>query len=154
MTMKSTTITVYDWFDIQSEICKHMGIKEKQFRDLNGSHGHFNQWCDSKGYGNKDPEGYDRNSSQIWYQEYCESPDGEAARPPYCDLWHVALKSVVPNNMCNDSIVTMWAIEDYEDQPECYDHEVDWKRSFFKAYNQVMLSIDPEYEGVSVKFSW
>ncbi len=152
--MKSTTINVYDWFDIQDEICKCMGIKENQFRDLKESHGHFNKWCDSKGYGKKDPEGKDRNSSQIWYGEYQEAADGVVARPPYYDLWHVALKSVVPNNMCNDSIVTMVAIEDYDDTPEAYDDNEEWKRSFFKAYNQVMLSIDPEYEGVNVKFSW
>jgi hypothetical protein len=31
--MKSKTITFFDWSDIQTEICKEMGIEEKYFRD-------------------------------------------------------------------------------------------------------------------------
>jgi hypothetical protein len=56
--------------------------------------------------------------------------------------------------MHNDSIVTMYALEDYEDDPEYYHKNVDWKKAFFEAYNQVMLEVDPENEGISVKFSW
>jgi hypothetical protein len=150
----SQTMTVYDWYDIQDEICKLMGITNEQFRDLKNSQRHFNTWCDSKGYGAKDPSGTARNGSQIWYKEYTEAPDGQAARPPYCDLWHLAIESVVPDEMHNDSIVTMYALEDYEDDPEYYHKNVDWKKAFFEAYNQVMLEVDPENEGISVKFSW
>jgi hypothetical protein len=31
--MKRTIITYYEWLDIQSEICKEMGIGEEYFRD-------------------------------------------------------------------------------------------------------------------------
>jgi hypothetical protein len=31
--MKETIIAYYEWFDIQTEICKEMGIDEKYFRD-------------------------------------------------------------------------------------------------------------------------
>lgn len=31
--MKSKTIKFFDWFDIQKEICKEMGIEEENFRD-------------------------------------------------------------------------------------------------------------------------
>lgn len=31
--MKSQTIEYFDWFDIEKEICKEMGIEEKYFRD-------------------------------------------------------------------------------------------------------------------------
>jgi hypothetical protein len=152
--MKSKNITVYDWFDIQAEICKKMGIKKDEFRDLKHSHGHFDTWCDQQGYGKKDPEGKHRGSSQIWFKEYNESPTGKVKCPPYVDLWHLALESVVPDNMHNDSIVTMFALEDYEEEKEYYTKGVDWKEAFFNAYNEVMLEIDPEYNGVSVSFSW
>ncbi len=152
--IKPQTIQVYNWYDIQNEICKVMGIKREQFRDLKNRHSHFNTWCDAKGYGLKDPKGKDRGSSQVWYKEYTESPDGSAVQPEYCDLWHLALKHVVPENMTNDSVVTMYAVEDYEDDPEYYDGGIDWKRSFFEAYNKVMLELDPDINGISVEFSW
>ncbi len=153
--MKSKTIEVYDWFDIQAEICKEMNIDESQFRDFKDSGCHFYKWCDSKGYGNKDPEGKSRGSSQIWFKEYNQSPEGEASRPEYIDFWHLAInKSVIPDEMHNDSIVTMFAIEDYEEDKESYTDGVDWKELFFNAYQKVMLKIDPNYEGVSVSFSW
>jgi len=153
-TIKSQKIEVYNWYDIQDEICKVMGITKEEFRDLKKRHSHFNTWCDSKGYGNSDPEGKDRGSSQIWFQEYQNASDGSIAQPEYCDLWHLALKSVIPGEMRNDSIVTMYALEDYEEDPEYYDKGIDWKRSFFEAYNKVMLEIDPEIKGISVEFSW
>ena len=31
--MNSKVIEVFDWFDIQTEICKEMGIEEESFRD-------------------------------------------------------------------------------------------------------------------------
>jgi hypothetical protein len=154
ITIPEKTITFYDWYDIQNEICKIMGITEHQFRDLKGRHGHFNIWCDAKGYGQKDPEGKDRGSSQIWFKEYKEDPTGDAVCPEYCDLWHFASDVVVPDDMHNDSIVTMYPLEDYDDDPEYYDKGVDWKRAFCKAYNQVMLKLDPNCEGIEVEFSW
>lgn len=32
MSLKPKTVVEYDWFDIQQEICKRMGIEEKHFR--------------------------------------------------------------------------------------------------------------------------
>jgi hypothetical protein len=152
--IKPQTIEVYDWYDIQNEICKLMGITKEEFRDLKKSNQHFQIWCDSKGYGKKDPEGKDRNASQIWFKEYTKSPDGEAARPEYCDVWHFALETVIPDEMHNDSIVTMYAIEDYDEDQEYYHKNVDWKKSFLDAYHQVMLKLDPDCEGINVEFSW
>lgn len=152
--MKSKKIKVYDWFDIQKEICKKMGITKKNFTDLKGSNGHFYTWCDEQGYGQKDPAGFDRGSSQIWYKEYNKSPTGKAACPPYINLWHLALDSVVPDEMHNDSIVTMFAMEDYEEYKDSYTEGLDWKEKFFNAYNEVMLKIDPDFNGVNVNFSW
>jgi hypothetical protein len=154
--MKSKKMEVYDWFDIQNEICKEMGIKEYQFRDLNNSNQHFQIWCNAKGYGAKDPDGKDCGSSQIWFKEYTESPDGEAIRPPYCDLWQLTLEKVLFNNVYNGLIRKVYPLEDYDDEDEAaYYHEgIEWKKSFFDAYNQVMLKIDPDKNGIDVHFSW
>lgn len=32
--IKCETVNVYDWFDLQVELCKIMGIQENQFRDF------------------------------------------------------------------------------------------------------------------------
>jgi hypothetical protein len=44
---------------------------------------HFEKWADAKGYTEKkkDPQGRHRRSSQIWYQEYQDDPEGAACRP-------------------------------------------------------------------------
>lgn len=49
--------------------------------DFNGANLHFYKWCDKKGYGEKDGAGKQRGSSQIWYKEYQNDPEGEAACP-------------------------------------------------------------------------
>lgn len=152
--MKSKTLIVYNWYAIQDEICKKMGISKDNFRDLKNSSNHFDKWCESRKYGEKDLDGKDRCSSQVWFGEYNKASDGNAARPAYIDLWHFALKTVIPGNMHNDSIVTMYAVEDYDECPEYYHEGFDWKELFFKAYNEIMLNIDPKFEGVSVEFSW
>jgi hypothetical protein len=33
MSLEKNTIEFYDWFEIQTEICKEMGIEEEYFRD-------------------------------------------------------------------------------------------------------------------------
>lgn len=156
-TITSKTIQVYDWFEIQNEICQAMNITEHAFRDLKESHNHFNKWADDKGYrkNKKDSDGKDRNSSNIWYQEYMNDPTGDAMRPEYCDLWHVALKTIVPDDMHNDSIVTMYPLDDFEEEKETYTKAYgDWTIPFFEAYNKVMSELDPQNEGIEVEFSW
>lgn len=50
--------------------------------DVLGSGRHFDSWCDTKGYGNVDPQGKKRSHSNVWFQEYSADPNGLAARPP------------------------------------------------------------------------
>lgn len=73
----------------------------------------------------------------------------------YKDLWHVTLDTVVPDSMHNGSIVTMYALEDWSINRHAYlkDHG-DWTEPFFDAYNKVMEELDPDFNGVNVRFSW
>lgn len=109
--IKGQIVTVYEWFDIQDEICDVMGIPRDKFRD------------------------------------YHEIVGGD-----YRDLWHTAMNSVVPDNMSNGTIVTMWDIDDIEWAIERTKEE--WARPFFEAYNVVMKELDPNNKGVLVRFSW
>lgn len=104
------TVTVYNWFDIQDEICRMMGIPKDKFRD------------------------------------YHKIVGGD-----YKDFWHVALDSVVPENMQNGSIVTMFPHEDIEYSIE---EHGEWARPFFEAYGKLMDELDPDFNGVLVNFSW
>ena len=106
--IKGETVTVYEWSDIQDEICDVMGIPRDKFRD------------------------------------YHEIVGGD-----YKDLWHVAVDSVVPDNMSNGTIVTMWPIDDIKWVIKSGE---EWTRPFFEAYNTVMEELDDN--GVLVSFSW
>jgi hypothetical protein len=54
--------------------------------DIFGSLTHFDNWCDQKGYGQKDPVGEKRGSSQIWFSEYQKDAKGEVLRPEFADV--------------------------------------------------------------------
>lgn len=111
--VKGETVTVYDWFDIQNEICDVMGIPSDKFRD------------------------------------YHEIVGGD-----YKDLWHIALRWVVPDHMANDTIVTMWLVDDIDWIMREGRGGAEWARPFFEAYNTVMKDLDPNDKGVLVRFSW
>lgn len=58
-------------------------------RDYENSNSQFNEWCDSKGYGDKDLENNKRGSSQIWYKEFKHEIEHEKIiERPYLDWWH------------------------------------------------------------------
>ncbi len=63
-------------------------ILGRNIDDYEGSHPHFYTWADDQGYGEIDPEGETRGSSQIWFAEYKAHPEGEAVCPPYRNFWH------------------------------------------------------------------
>lgn len=65
----------------------------------------------------------------------------------YRNFWHIALRSIIPDNMSNDSIVTMFNIENWDVYAE-------WTKPYFQVYHNIMLEIDPDDEGVLVNFSW
>ena len=109
--MKSEQVIVYDWFDIQDEICKIMQIEPKYFR------------------------------------EYHKLVGGD-----HKDLWHACLKIVVPDRVSNDTIVSMYGIDDIDFW--ITKETVEWAKKCFEAYNQILNEIDPLNKGVLVKFSW
>ena len=57
-------------------------------QDFAGSDGHYHRWHCNKGLPQHDTEGKHFGSSKIFYQQYQDDPDGEAACPPYIDFWH------------------------------------------------------------------
>ena len=75
---------VYDFTDLTRDF-KSQGI---DVYDVFGRSGAFDKWCDSKGYGQTDPDGKHRGSSQIWFGEYQRCPQGAAKEPPHANLWH------------------------------------------------------------------
>lgn len=105
-------VKVYNWFDIQSEICTLMGIAEEYFRDYH-----------------------------------------KVVGGGYKDLWHVALDSIFPDTLRNDTIVTLYRIEESYVEILIAKHG-EWTRAFFVAYNEVMDSLDQYINGIEVRFSW
>lgn len=120
--IKFEMVKVYDWVDIEDEICKRLGVK-----DLHG--GYFN------------PE----------TGEQVGSLDGGE----YRNFWHKALDCFIPDNMRNDSTVTLWGLEDWEDNKENYLETYGaWTEPYFQAYFDIMEELDPNFEGIQVSFSW
>lgn len=146
-----------DWFEIQDKIEQKLGLDHRRFRNVLGTFEHFNTWADSKGYtaDKKDPEGHLRGSSQIWYTEYCEDPQGSAACPPYIDLWHCLMDHVVPSEMYNGSTVTMslLAEEDFPVWDES-DIKLTWRNKALVAYNEVMAGYVNKNGEARVRFEW
>lgn len=105
--IESNTVQIYNWFDIQNEICRVMGIERDKFRNY-----------------------------------------GITQR----DLWHVALDTVIPDQMANDTVVRMHGL--YDDYDYIVEEQGEWTKPFFDVYQSVFKEIDPEDKGVWVKFSW
>ncbi len=73
----------------------------------------------------------------------------------YRNFWHKALDTIIPDNMNNDSIVTIYGIEDWEFNKEYYlDRYESWTLSYFQAYCDIIEELDPEFNGIQVKFNW
>jgi hypothetical protein len=70
----------------------------------------------------------------------------------YKDFWHVCLETIVPDNMHNDTVVTMfsWDSEDYYEDADA------WKNLVLKAWNTVYNELDKSgtHSGIEVRFSW
>lgn len=112
--LKPKITAVYDWNDIEKELCSLMSIAENHFRD-------YGLVVGGKGYK---------------------------------DLWHVALDTIIPPHMDNDTTVTMFEFDiDYFDDPE-YSGENAWKQPMIKAWNTLYSSIVSDNSGIEVHFSW
>ena len=79
------------------------------------------------------------------FRDYHKVVGGE-----YKDFWHVCLETIVPYNMSNDSIVTM-----YSTDPEFFNKEEDqWQNLVLVAWNKLYFSLSPDDSGIRVSFSW
>lgn len=69
----------------------------------------------------------------------------------YKDLWHVALETIIPDNMQNDTILEIYTGH-FED---LFTGEEDWKNDLLRAWNAVCkeLYVKPD-DCIFVKFSW
>ncbi len=114
-------VKVYNWFDIDAEICRRVGVESLYGRWINTETG------EAVGVG-----------------------DGE-----YRNFWHNALDSFIPERMRNDTIVTLWGIEDWESSKDYYlkKHGA-WTEPYFQAYFDIMQELDPNFDGIEVQFSW
>lgn len=60
-------------------------IYQVNFWDYYDSGSDFDKWCDSKGYGEIDPDGKERSKSNIWYAEQQKDiKEGLWVSPEYC----------------------------------------------------------------------
>jgi len=109
----SVTIKAYDFDKMQDLVSKKLGfdindsdaIAKKFFPDNKT----FDDWCDSKGYGERDPKGVRRQNSQMWWNEYqLDIADGKWTEDIYADFWHWQLKNVFPQGVHNPSIVPLY----------------------------------------------
>lgn len=123
MNLNYNMVKVYDWEDIEDEICKRVGVDGLGGRYVNNETG----------------------------EEVSANFDGGE----YRNFWHQALETFIPDNMTNDSTVTLAGMEDWEDNKEWYlDMYGDWTEPYFQAYNDIMKELDPDYDGIEVRFSW
>ena len=78
---------VFQYAEVMNYLEKKYGFDQY---NVNQAKDNFEQWCKRKGYLKlkKDPEGKHYRSSQIWFNEYCEDPDGLAACPKEQNFWH------------------------------------------------------------------
>lgn len=62
-------------------------IHNVNFWDYYNSDQDFDNWSDSKGYGDTDPDGKQRSSSNIWYKEWqSDIQKGIWKKVPYCSF--------------------------------------------------------------------
>lgn len=74
--------------------------------DVYNSHKHFDTWCDSKGYGEIDPEGKRRSSSNIWFAEYNQDPKGMKLCPKYVNVLDWFVEKYMPDQTYNEFHIT------------------------------------------------
>lgn len=80
-------------------LCKVLYILQEihkvDFWDYYNSGSDFDNWCNLKGYGKKDPEGKKRSASNIWFKEYQEEISNCVwKRPPYCPFIDMFMEDI------------------------------------------------------------
>lgn len=82
--MVALVASIYSFTDL----CRDLNTQGINAYDVFNRCGSFGKWCDLKGYGEIDPQGHHRGSSQVWFAEYQTDPEGACKEPPRLNLWH------------------------------------------------------------------
>lgn len=90
---KPNSNNVYDIHHIVDFIHKKYGINPY---DFHGYLPHYDNWCNTQGYGQKDTTGKSRSESQIWFKAYQSHPQGQMACPPHEDFWDFFINEYSP----------------------------------------------------------
>lgn len=143
--------TFYDLMEMCDLIDKKLGYNQ---RDA-GKHFYpnttsFSEWCDNKNYGNADPNGRSRGSSQLWFAEYNQDiKDGIIEEVPYLDFWHWQLENTFGENFSNDSYCQVSVGIDFikDDTPN-------WIREIQQVWHDTFISIADEDECVDIWVCW
>lgn len=144
------TETFYDFMDMCQEITKILGYNPrncgKHFYPETGS---FDEWCDSKKYGKKDPEGKHRNSSQIWYSEYKKDIQEEKWKDvPYMDFWHWQLDHCVGHDFGNDRYSTI------NIHPDCAKDAQNWQKEIQQVWWETFKDIADKNGVINIWVCW
>lgn len=84
-------------------------IHNVNFWDYYNSGQDFDNWADSKGYGDTDPDGKQRSSSNIWYKEWqSDIQKGVWKKVPYCPFIDMFMDDIEDlGNDMSDAIYTV-----------------------------------------------
>ena len=94
--------TGYDIHEVMNFISEKYGM---DCYDIYDSGSHFNKWCDSKGYGETDPQGKLRSASNVWFAEYQADPHGYAVCPKYVNVLDWFIEKHMPDQRYNEFYV-------------------------------------------------
>ena len=131
--ISSRTKTFYDFIEMKHEIDRVLGYNQRGCgKHFHPTTGNFDDWCISKGYGDIDPDGIDRNSSRTWYGEYQEDiANSKWDDTPYLDFWHWQLKNCVNESFSNDSYG--WV----NISPRCAEDAEDWQKVIQQVFQDL-----------------
>lgn len=150
MKLSKITKTFYDFIEMTEVINE---IIDHDQRDL-GKYfypetGDFNDWCDSKNYGDYDPDGKYRNSSTIWFSEYKNDiVNKKWNETPYLDFWHWQIDNCVHENFRNDSFSKVSISMDLAKDAE------NWQKDIQKIWYETFKHLADEHGDIDIWVSW
>lgn len=157
-TPKAETKTFYDFSEMIEHVNKVLGYDQRQagkhyFPHLFPEISDFDSWCNSKGYGEKDPSGKGRGSSQIWFAEYNKDmASGEWKTPekaPDMDFWTLQYEKCVGEDFQNDSYSTVDIGLECYGMREAEQWQKDIQKVWYKEFKHIAVNDGLVYIWVS-----
>jgi len=94
-------IKAWDYREIVDYIQNKHGVDLRDYAGKFSGKNSFGSWCDSKGYGQIDPDGKNRGESHIWCREFNQDvAEGKWIESPYLDFWHWIMDVCEIHNGC------------------------------------------------------